>query len=502
MAGTGKSTIARTVARYFKQGKMLGASFFFKRGEGDRGNAMKLFPTITKQLAKSFPQLTPGIQKAIYNNSDIGTKGIREQFDKTLLQPLLDLNSSSLLIPNMVIVIDALDECDADNDMRLILQLLPQLQSSAAVRLRVLLTCRPELPIRLGFKRLANYDHKDLVLHEIPKEVIEHDLSLFLNHRLSEIREEREPPLPADWPGTINIQKLVALSVPLFIFAATICRIFEDPDWDPLDSLPEILTHQKDESKLDSTYLPVLNQLLQRQTEKQEKVLIEEFHQVVGTIVILESPLSVISLSRLIGLPERLIHLRLNPLHSVLRVPKDASLPVQLFHLSFRDFLLDSETRRKTPFWVEKSEIHHRLMIKCLHVCQSLQKNICRLRSDGTRRAEIDHQTIDQYLPPELQYACRYWVFHLAQCIVSHDVMHNALLFLEKHFLHWVEAMCLLGLASEMVGIINILQSVAPVCVLNNRLQLALIEKGIQHYLNVRVSTRCKALYLEELPNS
>jgi hypothetical protein len=50
--------------------------------------------------------------------------------------------------------------------------------------------------------------------------------------------------------------------------------------------------------------------------------------------MILESPLSVISLSRLIGLNERVVHLRLNPLHSVLSVPDDETLPVRLFHLS------------------------------------------------------------------------------------------------------------------------------------------------------------------------
>lgn len=78
----------------------------------------------------------------------------------------------------------------------------------------------------------------------------------------------------------------------------------------------------------------------------------------IGAIVILESPLSVISLLRLLGLPERLIYLRLNPLHSILSVLDNETLPVRLFHLLFRDFLLDLETREKTPFWVDKKEMH------------------------------------------------------------------------------------------------------------------------------------------------
>lgn len=47
----------------------------------------------------------------------------------------------------MVIVIDALDECDPDDDIRVVLQLLPQVRQ--ALGLRIFLTSRPELPIRL-----------------------------------------------------------------------------------------------------------------------------------------------------------------------------------------------------------------------------------------------------------------------------------------------------------------------------------------------------------------
>lgn len=46
MAGTGKSTIARTVARSFADEGQLDASFFdffFKKGEGDRGTAGRFF---------------------------------------------------------------------------------------------------------------------------------------------------------------------------------------------------------------------------------------------------------------------------------------------------------------------------------------------------------------------------------------------------------------------------------------------------------------------------
>ena len=53
MAGTGKSTICRTLAHEFERTGILGAAYFFKRGEGDRGTATRFFPTIVAQLNRA-----------------------------------------------------------------------------------------------------------------------------------------------------------------------------------------------------------------------------------------------------------------------------------------------------------------------------------------------------------------------------------------------------------------------------------------------------------------
>jgi hypothetical protein len=65
MAGTGKSTISRTVAQSFAEDGQLGASFFFKRGEGERGNASKFFTTIIRHLVRRVPTLVPYVKSAI-----------------------------------------------------------------------------------------------------------------------------------------------------------------------------------------------------------------------------------------------------------------------------------------------------------------------------------------------------------------------------------------------------------------------------------------------------
>ncbi|KAB8069647.1 hypothetical protein BDV29DRAFT_161212 [Aspergillus leporis] len=131
MAGTGKSIITRTIARSFKRNDILGASFFLKRGEGDRGSATKCFSTIVKQLAVHIPQIITGIQKAIEDDPAILKKSLREQFDKLILQPLLAVNQGQAM-SSMVIVIDALDEneCDREEDVKIILELLPKVDKA------------------------------------------------------------------------------------------------------------------------------------------------------------------------------------------------------------------------------------------------------------------------------------------------------------------------------------------------------------------------------------
>jgi hypothetical protein len=460
MAGTGKSTISKTVASCLRGKKSLGASFFFKRGEADRGNAKRLFPTLIEQLATSIPQLVPGVQKAIEDDPNISEKVLREQFEKLVLEPLLGIKQGPTAIT--VIVIDALDECDQEDDIRVILRLLPQVQKSNLVQLRFLLTSRPELPIRLGFKGIAD-GHQDLVLHEIPKPVIEHDISLYFEYKFSKLRQER--PFPSDWPGGETIKILVKRTIPLFISAATLYRFISDKEWNPEIRLKAILADQTTYvSKMDSTYIPVLNQLLTRQDEWESQQLIQEFKEIVGVIILLATPLSVNALVRLLNLERDNVNNRLDRLHSVLNIPDSLDTPVRLLHLSFRDFLLDPKQKNSSRFWIDEKEAHQNVTAQCLKIMQrSLKKNICSLPGEGTQRQEISNHSIDQYLPPELQYSCRYWVQHLIQSRDLAGLLDDVFLFLEKHFLHWVEAMSILGVVSEVVGVIDRLQKVMQV---------------------------------------
>ena len=459
-AGTGKSTISQTVAWMFKEQGQLGASFFFKRGEGDCGNAKRFFSTITRQLVTAIPLLTHAVSNAIDDYPDISTKSLKEQFNKLLLQPFSGL-SQNQHTTNILVVIDALDECDREEDIQVILELLPQLKELTSVNWKLFLASRPELSIHQSLKGMKDNEHRDFILHEIAESVIEQDISTFLRHKLSEIRVTRGQNL--EWPGEVATQNLIKISVPLFICTATICRQLEDAQWDPDKTLDEILNYPNG-NEYEGTYMPVLDRLLVNQKGQKKKQLVEELQNIIGVIILLKTPLSVTSLSHLAGIPEKRIDLRLNLLHSVLSIPDNRTKPVRMFHLSFRDFLLDQNICEKIEIWVDEKKKHSEITLQCLRVmCCGLRKNLCKLEHDGTQRMEIDQSLIDKSIPPELQYSCRYWAQHLEQCEDPMKWMDEVYLFLKEHFLYWMEAMSILGLASELVGMVDTTRQLVPV---------------------------------------
>jgi hypothetical protein len=248
-------------------------------------------------LAITVPELGPEIQKSVETDPYISGKEPAEQFNKLLLQPLINLDLGRTI--TLVAVIDALDECqsDADNDdhdIKVLLRLLSRVQESKSVRLRFFLTSRPELPIRLGFEAVKdNLQHLDL--HNIPTSEITQDISIFLDYSFSRIRYNHG--LPAEWPGEEAINDLLARTVPLFISAATLCR-FISTTWDPQDRLQNVLNDKSSYvSEMARTYLPVLNQLLVGQNEWETPRLVQRFKEIVGPIIVLATPLSVNALS-------------------------------------------------------------------------------------------------------------------------------------------------------------------------------------------------------------
>ena len=86
---------------------------------------------------------------------------------------------------------------------------------------------------------------------------------------------------------------------------------------------------------------------------------------------------------------------------------------------------------------------------------RTLRKDICNLGHAGTNISTVEPSQVRQCIPEEVQYACSYWIQHLEKSdveLADHDFVHT---FLQGHFLHWLEALSLIGRMSE--GVLSIL---------------------------------------------
>lgn len=465
MAGTGKSTISRTVARTVYQRGQLGASFFFQRGAkgGDRANGKKFFTTLCAQLAEKIPGMQIGVSEALNSEHDVTGKNLDLQFKQLIMRPLEKSDIGAEQHTRWIVVVDALDECDSEHDTRAILRLLRELNKIS--QLRIFLTSRPELSILSSFHSMSSKLYEDIVLHDIEESIVEKDIGVYLRHEFERIRQERlerQPlhPLDTSWPGQYNIDKLTKKAAPLFIFAATICKFVGDSRADPESRLQAVLENPQgiSSSKLDQTYQPILNVILAEDDVEDKAELIREFKELVGPIVVLYEPLSSNDLANILGKNKARVRFVLDQLQSVLNVPDDPDLPIKTLHLSFRDFLVDKEKKGVNELWIDEFEVHRQLFNKCLDFLSGpigLRSNICNFTDASVSRTAADEQQIKSTISMGMSYACEYWDDHLYKCGATDADWRKIQAFLQDHLLHCAEVFAWIDKLSTFLNQMN-----------------------------------------------
>ena len=475
MAGTGKSTISRTLAHSLHRHNLLGGTFLFSRSSGDANNASKFVGTLAYCLANVSPHLRACICEVIASHTDILRQGLRIQWEKLIIQPLTKARFDKGKAVNFVV--DALDECGSDNEIRILIQLFAEVKSVSNVQIGVFVTSRPEVVIRLGFKNMPSITHQDLDLRDVPREVVEHDISVFVKTKLSQTALEREL---IGWPSETELRALVKNAGCLFIYAATACRFIADTSWDPSERLSDVVqgysTGGVEIAQLDTMYTHVLeSSLIAGRSAPDATKLCDRFREVVGPIVVLYDEFSISSLAQLLSTQASWVANCLNTLHSVLNVPKDSTSPIRLLHPSLRDFLLSKSRCGGKDFFVDEAGVHSALLTRCLEVITvSLKRNMCSLPTPGSSAQDVDQAVLDERLPKHVRYACRYWVDHLKAAgkaslpRVNFYDDGNIQRFLEKDFLHWLEAMSLMGSMTQAVIIITEITAMIEVRVLSS----------------------------------
>ncbi|KZP34597.1 hypothetical protein FIBSPDRAFT_11673 [Athelia psychrophila] len=433
-AGLGKSTLANSVAEYFRGLRRRGAFLFFDRNTPVESTPARVIRTLAYQLAQHNQAIKSAISSAIDRDPQLSSAPLSTQFTSLLLDPLFA--ASSEITGPVIIILDALDECGDAGSRRALLALFSEL-AKLPRQFRFLITSRPDPDIASALK---SAEHIDLSMAASSADVL-----LYIQHEMAQIYSSRHlhAELPPGWPGLIAVQRLTAFADGLFIWAATAMKLLHLTD-DPVEWLSSLLAEDRQAFSLDELYKTALLSASEWGPGKVTNAV----RQVLAVIVIGRIPLTDAAISELLGFEDsgRQCRIALRRLGGVIQWSEGE--PARTLHKSFPDYLTDPSRCSSEPWFVDVHEQHRALTIRSLRLMNSqLRFNICNLRTSHMLNKDVPDllTRIRSFIPESLSYVCRFWTDHLRKTPTGdRDILSLILEFFEHRFLYWLEVLSLL----------------------------------------------------------
>ncbi|KAF5357509.1 hypothetical protein D9758_012498 [Tetrapyrgos nigripes] len=452
MAGTGKSTIAKSLCMMLEEKGLLGGAFFCSRQIEECKNYCNVIPTIAYQLAlysNNSPTFIQAIEKVLKQNPDIASKDPQIQIKQLLIDSWKNPPA-----PNpMVVVIDVLDECEGISQM--LGYLVPAIKEKRMPGLKFFLTSRPEHHISKHFNMQRLEEEllfiQDFCLHDVERSIVKKDIATFLGHELKDMGIQKD-----------KLDVLVGKSGVLFIYAATVVKYVTGGGKRAKSRLDNVLNLKRAADKLQTKILDDLYDQILAEAVMIEKTPDEQKQglQVIHTIVTTGKPVSCQIISELLGYKSEDVEATISELQSVLYINKDDGA-IYTFHASFADYLTTNS--RAKEMHLEIVDQHGALANHCLNLMESqLRFNICNLPSSFLRDDEVPdiEMKIKQNLGESLQYSCVFWVYHLSGGKLNGGMVKKIEEFVRRKILFWIEAMNILGRMSDCIRLLNQLASV------------------------------------------
>jgi hypothetical protein len=290
-------------------------------------------------------------------------------------------------LPPLVIVIDALDECNDKDDIAKFIEILVRAFCDRRLSVRFFVTGRAENHIQQKFS--SPEAHSATYCLRLQDFDAHADIRTFLRSRFKTIYNERprlfkrvRPP----WPPSSDLEGLVEKSSGAFLFASTLVDFLTDGKDAPQQKLEAVL---KMHAGLDPIYAEVFWAVPRD----------DRFDRIIGTIMLLRKQLSIIELACLLELAAADILQAVLRIQSILRVPEDDDQPIQLIHASLRDFLTDK--RRSDNYFINPPIRHIYITIDCLNIMTKDAKESSFAISGAS------------------SYACQNWIHHLDGALVE-----------------------------------------------------------------------------------
>ena len=457
LAGTGKTTIAQTIAERLFADNRLGASFFCSRGFEDRSNLRFIFPTLAFQLAQKYPDFRSSLIPLLQSNPDIVHEPLQDQMQKLLIDPLCFTTIST------VIVIDALDECKDKDPESAILLVLGKLVSEIP-GVKFFVTSRPEAHILSGFRGpLLKGSTHVFILHKVEPCVIDDDIRHFFKLELSKLANKRCG--MDDWPTDEHVDSLCQRAAGFFVYAVATVNFLNHKFKLPSDQLdlimksPESTFHEGRVelevcTSLDTLYTSICQEAFGKNDVEDNAMV----RSVLSAVVLAINPLSLSAIATLMDFDCNVVLSLPESIQSLLVLHNDIDYPIHPFHKSFPDFITDPTRCLDKQFYISP-DYHTKLVLCCLKVMdKSLEKNMCSIPDYALNSEVVDlPKKIDESgIRGALEYACRAWYKHL---IITQDHAVDVICalygFLEQKFLFWLEVLSILGAMSDAVHALN-----------------------------------------------
>ncbi|KAG8790399.1 hypothetical protein FRC12_011987 [Ceratobasidium sp. 428] len=434
MAGTGKTTIAYSFCDHLQNSCHLGASFFCSRQLPACRDVNRIIPTISSQLALFSLPFRHALSQILERSKDAHNQPLEEQFQHLVAVPLQ--NIARTFTDNVVLVIDALDECEDREGVDKILDTL--ISHVGGLPVKFFVSSRPEAMIMDRMRSHERGLRLELHLHELDHTVVQDDIKTYLRIKLKPIEV-----------SDADFDKLAERSGVLFIYAATVVRYIEYDNFSRSAKrlrlvLDSPASHSTDSDReIDKLYTTILEAAFDDDgLGDSERV---EMEMILQSILCAQEPLSVDTLAELIGLESSTsVQPDLRPLLSVLNVSKSNGL-ITTLHESFPNYMFN-QTRSKR-FYCDMQQHNARLGQLCFDRIESVNPafNICRLESSHIFDEDVPNldQRVEAAISNGLFYACQYWGAHLS-CSGTADT--NSLStkffeFLSQRLLLWMEIM-------------------------------------------------------------
>jgi len=188
--------------------------------------------------------------------------------------------------------------------------------------------------------------------------------------------------------------------------------------------------------------------------------VLNRFQMVVGSIVVLRQPLPLPSLAEFVGCKIDLVATTLSRLGAVIIPPsKDHEAP-RIYHHSFFDFIQDPDLCSDPRFViVAVPDQERRHAIRCFALmAASLKRDMAGISDPRLLNSEVDglQGKVIEALPPEVQYACKFWASHLLHVEPGNREVVDALEgFSRQYILFWLEALSLIDSSFTAAGCIR-----------------------------------------------